>query len=258
MSCKMIPKIIHFCWLSGDAYPEKIQRCIDSWKKYLPDYEIWLWDTNRFDINSSVWVKEAYENKKYAFCADYIRAFALYNYGGIYLDSDVEVIKSYDELLSLPYFLGYESAGYIEAATMGFEKGNVIIKEILDHYKDRHFVKNDGEFDIVIMPIVIRDVTAKYTKKILQKIQDFDNNPSVLNVFPNDWFSPIDSTGKRYVLKQTSNTFSIHHFVSAWVDPKVMLLVKIFGLNSPTRLKIQRIAKLIRGKIKAIKKGFSK
>ena len=90
----MIPKIIHFCWMSGDAYPEKIKKCIESWKQKLPDYEIWLWDTNRFDINQSIWVKEAFEAKRYAFCADYIRCYALYNYGGVYLDSDVEVLKS--------------------------------------------------------------------------------------------------------------------------------------------------------------------
>ena len=88
----MIPKIIHFCWMSGDPYPEKIQKCIDSWKKILPDYEFWLWDSNRFDMESSVWVKEAFAARKYAFCADYIRCFALYTYGGIYLDSDVEVL----------------------------------------------------------------------------------------------------------------------------------------------------------------------
>lgn len=118
----MIPKIIHYCWMSGDSYPSNIQKCINSWHKYLPDYEIWLWDSNRFDIESSMWVKEAYEMKKYAFCADYIRLYALYNYGGIYLDSDVEVLKSYNELLDLPYFMGLESKGIIEAATIGAEK----------------------------------------------------------------------------------------------------------------------------------------
>ena len=104
----MIPKIIHLCWLSGDPYPEKIQKCLASWKKHLPDYEIMLWDTNRFDVNSTAWTKEAFEAHKYAFVADYIRFYAVYHYGGIYLDSDVEVLKSFDDLLDKPYFVGEE------------------------------------------------------------------------------------------------------------------------------------------------------
>lgn len=99
----MIPKIIHLCWLSGDPYPPKIQKCLESWKKFLPEYEVMLWDGNRFDLNSSSWVAQAFA-KKYAFAADYIRMYALYHYGGIYLDSDVEVLKSFDELLTLPLF----------------------------------------------------------------------------------------------------------------------------------------------------------
>ena len=120
----MIPKIIHLCWMSGDPFPSDIQKCIDSWKRILPDYEIWLWDTKRFDLSTSVWVTEAYDKKKYAFCADYIRMYALFNYGGVYLDSDVEVLRSFNDLLTLPYFIGYESKQYFEAAVIGAEKGN--------------------------------------------------------------------------------------------------------------------------------------
>lgn len=250
----MIPKIIHFCWMSGDTYPPLIAKCIESWKKVLPDYEIWIWDTNRFDINQSVWVKEAFEAKKYAFCADYIRLYALYNYGGIYLDSDVEVLKSYNDLLHLPYFIGYESKQYFEAATIGAEKGNAFIGDLLDHYKDRHFFKPEGGIDKVVMPQVMMNVTeGKWKRKLIERIEDFDNSPDVINVFPYDWFSPIDSTGKRYVLRQTMNTYSIHHFVSAWVDWKVKLLVKIFGLNSPTRLRLQRWAKACKQQVQNLK-----
>lgn len=97
----MIPKIIHYCWLSGDMYPDKIKKCINSWKKIMPDYEIMIWDLSRFDINSIVWTKQAYEKKKYAFASDYIRFYALYNYGGIYLDSDVEILRSFNDFLNL-------------------------------------------------------------------------------------------------------------------------------------------------------------
>ena len=240
----MIPKIIHLCWMSGDPFPPDIQKCIDSWKRILPDYEIWLWDTKRFDLSTSVWVTEAYDKKKYAFCADYIRMYALFNYGGVYLDSDVEVLRSFNDLLTLPYFIGYESKQYFEAAVIGAEKGNPFIGDVLAYYKDRHFVKENGSLDIQIMPEVMMNVTnSKWKRVLINEISDFINDPTIINVFPYDWFSPIDSTGKRYVLRVSKNTYCIHHFASAWVDWRVKLLVKIFGYNSPLRYRIQRLGK---------------
>lgn len=230
--------------MSGDPFPSDIQKCIDSWKRILPDYEIWLWDTKRFDLSTSVWVTEAYDKKKYAFCADYIRMYALFNYGGVYLDSDVEVLRSFNDLLTLPYFIGYESKQYFEAAVIGAEKGNPFIGDVLAYYKDRHFVKENGSLDIQIMPEVMMNVTnSKWKRVLINEISDFINDPTIINVFPYDWFSPIDSTGKRYVLRVSKNTYCIHHFASAWVDWRVKLLVKIFGYNSPLRNRIQRLGK---------------
>ena len=230
--------------MSGDPFPSDIQKCINSWKRILPDYEIWLWDTKRFDLSTSVWVTEAYNKKKYAFCADYIRMYALFNYGGVYLDSDVEVLRSFNDLLTLPYFIGYESKQYFEAAVIGAEKGNPFIGDVLAYYKDRHFVKENGSLDIQIMPEVMMNVTnSKWKRVLINEISDFINDPTIINVFPYDWFSPIDSTGKRYVLRVSKNTYCIHHFASAWVDWRVKLLVKIFGYNSPLRYRIQRLGK---------------
>ena len=230
--------------MSGDPFPSDIQKCIDSWKRILPDYEIWLWDTKRFDLSTSVWVTEAYDKKKYAFCADYIRMYALFNYGGVYLDSDVEVLRSFNDLLTLPYFIGYESKQYFEAAVIGAEKGNPFIGDVLAYYKDRHFVKENGSLDIQIMPEVMMNVTnSKWKRVLINEISDFINDPTIINVFPYDWFSPIDSTGKRYVLRVSKNTYCIHHFASAWVDWRVKLLVKIVGYNSPLRYRIQRLGK---------------
>lgn len=110
----MIPRIIHICWLSGDPYPDLIKECIKSVKKHLPEYDIIVWDRTQFDIESCIWVKQAFENRKYAFAADYIRFYALYKYGGIYLDADVEVLKSFDNLLNQTYILGEEAGGDIE------------------------------------------------------------------------------------------------------------------------------------------------
>ena len=140
----MIPKIIHLCWLSGDPYPRKIQDCLDSWKKHLPSYEIILWDTKRFNIHEVPWVEQAFNTKKYAFAADYIRLYALYHHGGIYLDSDVEILKSLDNFLELPYFVGAETSGTIEAAILGAEKGCDWFKCCLDYYEGRNFIREDG------------------------------------------------------------------------------------------------------------------
>lgn len=215
----MIPKIIHFCWMSGDPYPEKIKKCINSWKEKLPDYEIRLWDANSFDVNQSVWVKEAFEAKRYAFCSDYIRCYALYNYGGIHLDSDVEVLKLYDSLLSLPYFMGIESAGFIEAATMGAEAHHPFLKKMLDYYENRHFLNKNGEPDLVVMPEVIMSILCDNFKlKEVNSIKEFDKNPNIICYFPYQFFSPIDTSSKRYVLRTSVDTYSIHHFANSWVS----------------------------------------
>lgn len=205
--------------MSGDPYPEKIKKCINSWKEKLPDYEIRLWDANSFDVNQSVWVKEAFEAKRYAFCSDYIRCYALYNYGGIHLDSDVEVLKLYDSLLSLPYFMGIESAGFIEAATMGAEAHHPFLKKMLDYYENRHFLNKNGEPDLVVMPEVIMSILCDNFKlKEVNSIKEFDKNPNIICYFPYQFFSPIDTSSKRYVLRTSVDTYSIHHFANSWVS----------------------------------------
>ena len=171
----MIPKIIHLCWLSGDSYPPKIAKCLKSWEKYLPDYKIILWDTKRFDLNSSLWVKQAFEKKKYAFAADYIRFYALYHMGGIYLDSDVEVLKDFDDLLDLPYFVGAEKAQTPEAAIIGAEKGCDWIKQCLDYYQDRSFVKEDGTLDIRKLPeIMVEQIQTLKPLRVLSLKDSLD------------------------------------------------------------------------------------
>lgn len=219
----MIPKIIHFCWLSNDPYPESIQKCIDSWKQNLPDYEIRKWDFNRFPRESSEWVCQAFDNRKYAFAADYIRLYALYNYGGIYLDSDVEVVKNFDELLSLSYFLGKENSIYgIEAAVIGVEKGMPWIKDCLDYYTNRSFVLGAGKFDTTPLPKIMLDIlSSKYIIQDIDAIEEFVDDNKIINRFPVDWFSPkCWDTG---ILTVTENTKSIHHFSGTWKKNKGFL-----------------------------------
>lgn len=214
----MIPKIIHFCWLSGDPYPKLVKKCIASWKKILPDYEIILWDLNRFDIESCQWVKKAFEAGRYAFAADYIRCYALYYYGGIYLDSDVEVLKSFDNLLHLPYFLGYESGTHlIEAAVMGAEKGLPLFKSLIDYYQHSSFDMAEGASPIPIPDLMNMLIQRDGIEvKEISSITDFDPNidSSIIQLFKSDFFSPVPYCGGK--TNYSTNTQCVHHFQLSW------------------------------------------
>lgn len=199
----MIPKKIHYCWLSGDPVPAKLAECMLSWKTLLPDYEFKLWDKTQFDINSVYWVKEAFETKKYAFAADFIRLYALYSEGGIYLDMDVEVIKSLDCLLNREYILGYEKEKGIEAGIMGASQGAGWVKKCLDYYTDRHFVNPDGSFNTRPLPKIIYSALKDDLKSM-------------------DIFSNEVLTAKSYYTGEyniTDNTYTIHHFAGSWLSP---------------------------------------
>ena len=235
----MIPKLIHLCWLSGDPYPSKIARCLKTWEKYLPDYEVMLWDTNRFDLNSSIWVRQAFEKKKYAFAADYIRFYALYHYGGVYLDSDVEVLKSFNDLLDLPYFMGAEKAQTPEAAIIGAEKGCDWVKQCLDYYESRSFILEDGTLDIQKLPeIMERQIQKLKPLRILSlkdslNIRKLDMQKEVLE-FNDAFFSPKVFDSREVEI--TPYTYAIHHYQNSWFSPKAKayyrsraFLVKIFG-----------------------------
>lgn len=157
----MIPKIIHYCWLSNDKKPESIRKCIDSWRKYLPDFELRLWDINSFDYYAISFTREALAAKKWAFVSDYIRLFALYNYGGVYLDSDVQCFGDIDDLLVNRFFTGLEMRDkghtdiYIEAAIMGSEAHHPFVKKALDLYSNRSFLMEDGNMDLTPIPSVL-------------------------------------------------------------------------------------------------------
>lgn len=225
----MIPKIIHYCWLSNDSYPEKVQFCISSWKRNLPDYKIVLWDLNKFNIDTTKWTRQAFDAKKYAFAADYIRCYALYNYGGIYLDSDVEVLKTFNELLDLPYFIGQDCSKAIEAAVVGCEKGNFLYKNMLSYYESRDFIKNDGRYDIKAMPDIMDEVASSlYEFKVINKKEDFEFNENILNLFTSDYFSPKRQND--FKINLSDKTFSIHHFNASWYPPKKKLFRKISQL----------------------------
>ena len=241
----MIPKIIHFCWLSGDSYPDKIKYCIDSWQKNLPDYEVILWDLNKFDISQSQWVKQAFEAKKYAFAADYIRCYALYHYGGIYLDSDVEVVKTFNDLLDLPYFIGVDCSDALEPAIMGFEKGNKLFSDMLHYYDSNEFILNDGNLNVVPLPHVMREIALKNLSfNRISSSSEYDHNPSVLNLYPCTYFSPKRQDNFKII--NSRDTYTIHHFNGAWYSKKQLLfryVSKLLGHN--LAVKLSRLLKKI-------------
>jgi len=215
----MIPKVIHYCWISGDPFPEKIQKCVDSWKRVLPDYEVVLWDYAKIHALNVRWCEEAIACKKYAFAADYIRFYALYNYGGIYLDSDVEVLKPFDDLLELKYFVGKENSVYTyEAAIMGAEKGMPWVKACFDYYTDRAFINVFGEPQVEVLPKIMEwRINANYALKKCQTKEDWVWDDNIMCLFPVDWFSPKPWNDTEPCL--TENTYCIHHFTAGWKKP---------------------------------------
>lgn len=225
----MIPRKIHFCWLSNDDYPPLIRHCLNTWKDVLPEYEIILWDTKRFNVNSISWVKEAYDAKKYAFAADYIRLYAVYTEGGVYLDSDVEVIKSFNDLLQYKSFIGFEAAtGGIEAAIFGGEPGTPWCKKAMDFYENEHFHVNEkGGVDLKITAPNIIEQALKDTYgsfSMIQPIKPMNLDNDIL-ICPAHYFSPIKydvekcyNEDRRLTSNYRANpeTYCIHRFNAAW------------------------------------------
>lgn len=210
----MIPKKIHYCWFGGNPLPEDVKGYIASWRKYCPDYEIIEWNESNFDINCCAYVKEAYGAKKWAFVTDYVRLYALYHHGGIYMDTDVEVVKPLDELLKYSAFSGYESKTSIPTGTMGACRDNEWIKMLLDDYNDRHFVMSDGSYDQTTNVITITDLTIKkYGTFLNGEMQMFGDNIVML---PFDYLCAKSYKTGRII--KTDNTYTIHHFKGSWLS----------------------------------------
>lgn len=215
----MIPKIIHYCWLSNDPIPVQLKDFMNSWKKQLPDYEFMLWNFDRFSIDNSQWVKEAFEHKKFAFAADYIRLYAIYNFGGIYLDLDVELLKSFNPFLHLNSMICYEKHNDLpEMAVFGAEKHSEWVKKSLSYYEERRFI-NNGEMDTKILPLVIKEVLASNFKLVsvstLAQASLQITDPNEIRFLPSEFFSPkYYWNGK---IEITENTVCIHHFLGSWL-----------------------------------------
>lgn len=217
-----IPKVIHYCWFGKKKLGEKEVQCIESWKKIMPDYKIVRWDESNYNYNKNDFIKKAYKNKKWAFVSDYARLDIIYNYGGIYLDTDVEVLKKFDNLLDNECFFGFENENFV-ANGLGFgaKKNNKIIKQNLEEYNN-----------LVFDETILNEISCpKITSKVLEKNGAILNNKfqknELFTLYPKDYFCPVDYyTGKRNI---TDNTYSIHHYSMTWLSARDKRWYKIMN-----------------------------
>ena len=227
----MIPKIIHYCWFGGKPLPKSAEKCIASWKKYLPDYEIKRWDESNFDVNAIPYTREAYAACKYAFVSDYARFWILYHYGGVYFDTDVEVIRPIDDIINRGGFLGVESNRngiYTVNPGLGFAatQGTAVIGEMMNLYSTFHFINTDGASDLKNIVEITTDYLSSKGLQNTDEIQDCFG----FTIYPKDYFCPIDYDTRE--LKITENTRTIHHYAESWVPRSTRFknaLSRLFG-----------------------------
>lgn len=214
----MIPKVIHYCWFGGNPLPEGAKKCINSWKKFMPDYEIIEWNESNFDVNLNSYTKMCHENKKYAFLSDYVRLYVVEKYGGLYFDTDVEVIKSFDDLLCYDGFFGYEEKNYI-ATGLGF--GAVKNSEILQLMMNEYNIFLNDHKELVSCPRLNTNACEQFGFVINGEYQEMKN----VLLLPVDYLNPFNNnTG---VLNKTKNTYSIHWYSMSWLSTSKRLRSKI-------------------------------
>lgn len=209
---KPIPKIIHYCWFGKGKQTELIEKCISSWKLMLPDYEIKLWNEENFPIEQYPFAKEALENKKWAFVSDVCRLHALYYEGGVYMDTDIEVIKRFDEFHNDDIFTCYESLNLIAMGFIGAKKGHPWIAKMLSWYRNVHC--DPDYYEIANCKIVTKLSKMLYRKKLKGQETFLEYG---MHIYPRDYFSPPEENNK---YKITENTRVIHHFTGLWFGVK--------------------------------------
>lgn len=222
----MIPKIIHYCWFGGNPLPESAKKCIASWRKFLPDYEIKEWNESNFDVNIIPYTAEAYKAKKYAFVSDYARFYILYKYGGLYFDTDVEVIHNMDDIIARGPFMGCEgeakqsmngsrdkatTLGVAPGLGLGVNPGLGLYKEILDYYQSLHYILPNGVYSSETIVTITTKLLCNKGLKYINEVQHLDG----IWIYPKEYFCPKDyATG---TLRITDNTRTIHHYDATWL-----------------------------------------
>lgn len=229
-----IPKVIHYCWFGRGPMPKLAEKCIASWEKYCPEYEIVCHNEDNFDVSGNRYAKEAYDAGKWAFVSDYVRLKILYDEGGIYLDTDVELIKPIDNLINENGFMGFDDNGVVSTG-LGFacEKGNSLVGALLADYDDIPFVLSDGNYDLTPCP----NRNTETLKKLGMDLGDKDQIFMGIRMLPEDYLCPIKYyTGKKII---TKNTYSIHHFCASWTSPtakRTLFVKRLIGVKMYDKL----------------------
>lgn len=214
----MIPKVIHYCWFGGNPKPKLAKKCFKSWKKYCPDYEIVEWNENNYSINNApLYVRQAYQAKKWAFVTDYVRLQIVYEHGGIYLDTDVELIRPLDELLYNHAYFGFEAGSYINTGLgFGAEKETDILQKMMDDYEQISYVRTDGTYDDTPCP---NRNTSAFLQRGLKKDDSMQTLANDILILPTEYLCPKDwKTGE---LNITEKSYSIHHCSASWYTPEM-------------------------------------
>ena len=218
----MIPKIIHYCWFGRGEKPAFAKKCIASWKRFCPGFEIREWNEENCDYLSIPFMAEAYQAKKYAFVSDVMRLIVLEQYGGVYFDTDVEVIKDISPLLKDEGFIGFENDQYVASGlVIASEAHHPVIRAMIEEYKKLHFLNADGSFNAVGCPHLNTNVMERFGLVCNGQEQIV----SGIHVYPEDYFNPMDSTTGK--LSKTKNTYSIHWYSMSWMSKSTQMRVKI-------------------------------
>ena len=229
-----VPKVIHYCWFGNGKMPKLAQKCIKSWRKYCPDYEIICWNEENFDVTQNRYMREAYEAKKWAFVSDFARLKVVYDHGGIYLDTDVEILKPIDELLESNGFFGFDEKGLVcTGLGFGAEAGNEIVNAFLKDYDDIPFLLPDGSLDMTPCP-------NRNTDALKRLGMDTENNDQTFmgaRFLPCEYLCPMEYyTGKKNI---TKHTYSIHHYCASWtskVSKRTIRIKRIIGVKLYNKL----------------------
>ena len=234
----MIPKIIHYCWFGHNPKPKLATKCIRSWKKHCKNYQFIEWNEDNFDISSAPqYVQEAYAAKKWAFVTDYVRLFVVYHNGGIYLDTDVEILRNIDELLELSAFFGLETGNYVNTGLgFGAEQHAPILKELMEDYHNIPFVLENGELDLTGCPERNTKVFLQHGLKMENKTQEIENK---MLVFAEEYFCP-----KNYCTDEiniTKNSYAIHHYDASWFSETQQKEKETRWKNKQKKAKIKKI-----------------
>lgn len=229
----MIPKVIHYCWFGRNPLSPLAVKCMNSWRKCCPDFEIIEWNETNFDVTQNRYMKEAYEAKKWAFVSDYARLWILVNHGGIYCDTDCEILKPLDRFLDNEAFSGFEcsQSPNIPTGVIGACKNHPLFWELLKRYDHRHFIKSDGSFDLTTNVTEITEVCLGHGLVLNNEKQTVAG----CTFFPAEYFCPKNSfTGSMDAL--TENTYMIHHFEGSWKKPVSIREWRTLFFKMPERI----------------------